>query len=241
MRSTCGLLMLAVAVAACGGGASDEQGWTENTEESTGADDGDSNDGMQIQGLMGTLTREDVNRGLEPRMNRFMRCFSARYGSLDVLGGHFELAFRVAVDGSVLWVYPRRSSIGDRATERCLLEVAAATRFRPPRGNGEAEFGWPLELDAPEDVRPPLNWDSMQVSATLAEHMREMLDGCPVAGTAGFEVTAYVAPGGRVMAAGAAADTQVAPEALDCVTDMVLAWPMPDPGSYPAKVTFAVR
>jgi hypothetical protein len=53
-------------------------------------------------------------------------------------------------------------------------------------------------------------------------------------------VTAYVAPGGTVMAAGASAADPEMLEKLDCVTEHVKSWDLPDPGSYPAKVTFSV-
>ena len=54
-------------------------------------------------------------------------------------------------------------------------------------------------------------------------------------------MTAYVAPGGSVLAAGASAPDAESAEALDCVTESVERWEMPDPGSYFAKVTFQVR
>ncbi len=54
-------------------------------------------------------------------------------------------------------------------------------------------------------------------------------------------VTAYVAPGGAVLAAGASVPDQAMAESLDCVSDAVRAWEMPDPGSYPAKVTFLLQ
>jgi hypothetical protein len=43
------------------------------------------------------------------------------------------------------------------------------------------------------------------------------------------------------MAAGAAADAPEAAESIDCVTQAVAAWAMPDPGSYPAKITFVLQ
>lgn len=191
---------------------------------------------------MGTLNPEDVQMALEPKMQRFASCFANRYDDLELVGGHFEMAFRVGADGGVTTVYPRRSTVGDRDTERCLLDVARRTRFREPRGGDEAEFNWSLDFDPPDDVRPPFNWDSDRTADTLAEHGPELLDQCRPAGANGrYLVTAYVAPGGEVIAAGAAADEADVAETLDCVTDQVRTWEMPDPGSYPAKVTFVLQ
>lgn len=220
---------------ACGGGEEPE---TEATTTETHATTGDErpverNDGVGVEGLMGTISAMAVQRALEPKIGRFFSCFSQRSRDVEVLGGRIVLAFRIRTDGSVLWVYPRESNIGDRETERCMLEVAANTQFSRPQG-GEAEFAYPLELDTAEDVRPPTFWDSSRVMSNVERVRGEIVD----CGSGPFHVTVYVAPGGRVIAAGASTSEQTQSEALDCVADAVRGWAMPDPGSYPAKVSF---
>lgn len=198
-------------------------------------------DAVQIEGLMGTISADLVERGIEPRMGRFLRCFQDRYGSLDVLGGRFVMAFRIHTDGRVRWVYPSDSTVGDRETERCLLQVASGIHFHAPRG-GEAEFSYPLSLDTADDVRPPLNWDEARVSSALSQGGSGLLSSCRPAGSrAAYRVTAYIMPGGRVQAAGAATDDSEAVDSLDCVAQAVRGWSMPDPGSYPAKVQFEIH
>lgn len=221
-------------LAACGGEASQEETTTtaESAETTSGRErEARANDSVQVEGLMGTISAMAVQRGVEPKMGRFLRCFTNRYDAVEVLGGHFEMAFRVARDGSVLWVYPRASTIGDRETERCLLDVAAGIHFSEPHG-GEAEFAYPIELDPPEDVRPPTFWDPSRVADAVERQASRM--SC----SGHFAVTAYVEPGGDVIAAGASSSEQVTAEQLDCVTQAVAGWTMPTPGSYPAKVTF---
>ena len=233
---------LAAVVAGCGGSSEE----TESSEgftavEPTGGGE-ERDDGVHIQGLMGTVSPEDVQLALEPKMGRFAQCFATRYGDLELLGGHFQMSFRVGRDGSVEWVFPRRSTVGDRATERCLLDVARATRFRSPRGGDAAEFNWSLDFDPPEDVRPPFNWNADNAGDALAELGPDVMSECRPGGLrARYLVTAYVAPGGNVMSAGAAADAPEAAESLDCVSDAVTAWELPDPGSYPAKITFVLE
>ena len=73
---------------------------------------------------------------------------------------------------------------------------------------------------------------------TVLRQQRAALDAC---GAHGFSVTAYVAPGGQVFAAGASAASHEASENIDCVVHAVQALHMPDPGSYPAKVSFQLR
>ncbi len=172
---------------------------------------------------------------LDRRLPRFARCFSRRYNELELVGGEMRFSFRVKVDGSVLWVYPSSSTVGDRTVERCLLDVAQAATFPRPHG-GEAEFSWSLAFDPPEDVRPPVPWDASQVSEVVGEHGSELRQ----CGARPGQVTAYVGPGGAVMAAGASAEGQPSADALDCLASAVETWEMPDPGSYPAKVSFPI-
>jgi hypothetical protein len=226
--------LVAVTCVACGGDSSDET--VVPHEEHTAGHETErppEDRNVAIEGLMGTISRDAVERGMEPRMGRFLRCFSQRYDTNEVLGGRIELAFRIRVDGSVLWVYPRSSSIGDRDTERCLLEQAASIRFSRPQG-GEAEFMYPLDLETPEDVRPPLNWTSDRVASALETNRGELAD----CGRGPFSVTVYIAPGGGIVTAGASASSPEQAESLDCVARTVSGWSMPDPGSYPAKVSF---
>ncbi|NOY90300.1 MAG: AgmX/PglI C-terminal domain-containing protein [Deltaproteobacteria bacterium] len=241
IRFTSALLLLTLAAFGCGSDPEPVETVRVDEAGSGGEAPEARPDAVQIEGLMGTISADMVERGIEPRMGRFLRCFQERYGSLEVLGGRFEMAFRIHTDGSVRWVYPSDSTIGDRETERCLLHVASGIRFHRPRG-GEAEFSYPLSLDTAEDVRPPLNWDEARVSDALIEDGPRLLSSCRPAGSrAAYHITAYIMPGGRVQAAGAATDDADAVDSLDCVAQAVRGWSMPDPGSYPAKVHFELR
>ncbi len=197
-------------------------------------------DGMEIEGILGTMAPATVSRAMAQRMDRFSACFAQRYDVLPVLGGAAQLSFRVRQDGTVRWVHLTESNVGDRETERCVLGVASGMRFSPGPVGGEAEFQDTLELQAPDDVRPPVTWQPSRLRATLREH-GAALRLCSVPGD-NLRVTVYVDPGATVAAVGASfvptdpsVDSQAA---LDCVTQAVARWGFPDPGSYTAKVTF---
>jgi hypothetical protein len=229
---------LAVWLSACGGGAV-EQTSTRSAhrpvEPSAEAQaEADARDGVMIEGLMGTISQEQVNMALQPRTEGFARCFAQGAG-VDFLGGDIRLSFRIHVDGSVAWVFPSQTTIGHRAVESCIVERARAVRFPRPRG-GEAEFTWGFGYDAPADVRPPLRWDAARASSALASNGAALVGRC--GGQRGFRVTAYVDSGGRVMAAGVAAQSNDSAPHLDCIAQGVSGWRMPDPGSYPAKISF---
>jgi hypothetical protein len=194
-------------------------------------------DELTATGLLGTIRPEHVDEALRAKQSAFLRCFERRLEHLEILSGEVQLAFRIDVQGRVLWVFPKRSTLGDRDMERCILDVARGTRFRAPSG-GEAEFTWGMTFPGLDDVRPPVGWPPDRVATQLSAGAAQV--GACRAGAA-YTITAYVAPGGAVMAAGASTDSESAADAIDCVVGAVRSWRMPDPGSYPAKVTFSVR
>jgi hypothetical protein len=227
------LLGAALALAACGSSPQPEA--AQPAQSSSGAEMRAPREGMQVSGLYGTISTHKVELALEPKFPKFARCFADGASRVEQIAGGMKFYFRVGLDGRVEWVYPRESSVGDRPTEQCLLEVARATRFPAPQGGGAAEVTWSFEIDGSEDIRPPLAWQAEKVQDAVA-HNRDAIASC---GQGAFSITTYVGPGGQVLAAGAAADSADAAARIDCVVEAVKAWSMPDPGSYPAKVTFS--
>ncbi|HJL17757.1 MAG TPA: AgmX/PglI C-terminal domain-containing protein [Sandaracinaceae bacterium LLY-WYZ-13_1] len=236
-RTWIGVCLVVLGAAGCGGG--DETSERAEPAATTAGDERprERDDGAQITGLMGTIPRDEVEGTLNPKMNDFMQCLAGRMGDVEFLAGDIRLSFRIHTDGSVAWVYPEESDFGDREAERCILEVARRTRFPRPRG-GEAEFSWGFGFDAPDDVRPPLSW-AADALGERSEDVSEVARSCDAHGD--FVVTAYVEPGGAVLAAGGSTPDSESEATLDCILEAVRAWEMPDPGSYPAKITFPVR
>lgn len=229
------ILLWFLLVAGCGG--TDESASEELSTNTSGSDSArERDDGVTISGLMGTIRRDQVENALNPRMPRFMRCFSERMGEVEYLAGNIRLSFRIHTDGTVAWVYPAESDLGDRAAEQCALGVASSTRFPRPRG-GEAEFTWGFGFDASEDTRPPLNWQQDSLGASIAE-IREVARRCRASEP--FAITAYIAPGGGVLAAGGSMPSHASSATLDCILQGLRMMTLPDPGSYAAKVTFSV-
>jgi hypothetical protein len=222
-------------VAACGG----SQATTEepsSQEEARGGEREEAEDSLSISGLRGTLSQEEVQRALEPRMPKFARCVAKRSGEVEWLSGSLEFSFLVAVDGSVKTVFPTRSNMGDRDTERCALDIARATKFPEPHG-GEAEFVWSFEVPLDEEVREPVAWGDAEASELVSTHGSEVTASC---GGAGYGITAYVDTDGKVVSAGVASATESTAEQLDCVATAVRGWSFASPGSYPAKIQFSL-
>jgi hypothetical protein len=193
---------------------------------------------MHVEGLMGTIPQRRIEELLHAKQPAFQRCFFDGMNEVEMLGGHMKFYFRVALDGRVEWVQPRGSSVGHRATEACLLGLARQVRFPEPKGGGPAEFVWGFEIDNPGGARPPVAWSDTRVRKQV-DAQRGSLAKCGV-GSEHYTVTAYVAPGGSVLAAGVATDAEPPAEQLDCICAAIKTWHMPDPGSYPAKVSFGL-
>lgn len=229
------MLILSLCLAAACGGKSAEPGRAagQSSGGESSAERG-AEDGLSVVGLRGTLSQSEIQGALEPRMLKFAGCVQRRSEALDVISGGMALEFHVALDGKVGSVYPRESSLGDREAERCVLELAQATRFPAPHG-GEADFSWSFEVPLDDGVREPVALGPEHVAEVIAQN-RSLIDA--TCGTGSYVLTAYIDPTGKVAAVGAAAGD--APNALnlDCVTEAVEGFVFASPGSYMAKVTF---
>jgi hypothetical protein len=191
-------------------------------------------EGMQVEGILGTIPQRRIEEVLEAKLPEFQRCFFEGTSQIAALGGHMKFYFHVGLDGRVQWVHPRGSSIGHRATELCLLSRAAKARFPAPKGGGPAEFVWGFEL---EPATAPQTLNAAEVMPAVGQHRPE-LSACGIDDLGHYVVTAYIAPGGRTEAVGAAADSNEAAEHIDCIVATVQSWPLTDPGASLAKVSF---
>lgn len=234
-----GALSLVVVSSAAGCGGSDPgQRRSGRSDRLIVPQPDEDRDGTQFEGILGQIDPDQARATLERRMDSFMRCYSQRLSSVEYLAGNVELTLRIGTEGSVRWAFVSQSTMGDLETESCLLGVAQGASFPRPRG-GEAEFRYPLEFEPGDGVRPPLSWGRERIASLLGQRRRD-LAGCSLGGGS-VSVTAYVEPGGRVAAAGAASSARDAANAASCVVQAISAWTFPDPGSYAAKVTFTVE
>jgi hypothetical protein len=193
-------------------------------------------DSLAVTGIRGTLSQDEVKNALEPRMLKFARCIQKRSGDVEWLAGGVKLEFHLKVDGTVAKAYPRDSTLGDRTTERCVVEVAEATRFPAPHG-GEADFSWSFEVPLDSSIREPVSLPDDVIAEALSKQTPSLVESC---GDGSFGVTAYLDPEGKVVAAGASAADEASAEKLDCVASAVGSFVFASPGSYAAKIRFNV-
>ncbi|MBI5511404.1 MAG: AgmX/PglI C-terminal domain-containing protein [Deltaproteobacteria bacterium] len=191
---------------------------------------------MTIEGQLGTLPQGVVSRVVRDATDSLAECYTRRHQALPFLSGAITLKLRVGSDGAVRYALPIESTLGDRETERCMVERAQALRFTEPCG-GEAEVTFPLELEASSDARPATPIPASRLDAALREHRAAVARCTSGVQSATFRVTVYVTPEGRVAASGTSIPSPEAVSAADCITREVNGWRLPSPGSWYARTT----
>ncbi len=123
------------------------------------------------------------------------KCHTQGRDRVELLTGDVKVFLRVDGNGRVKYGFFEDSTLGDRDTEKCIMQVFSSTSWPKPEG-GEAEvrsgFGW-----GPGGEREPTAWSSDKVTTALMEskHVRKDVDKCKGSVKGDFRVTAYVEPG----------------------------------------------
>jgi len=206
---------------------------------------------LQASQELGSIDELATNRAFDALQNQFLDCQKQGMQRVEFLAGDAKFFIRVAQDGSVKWAYLEDSTIGDRATEKCMLQVVTSAHWPKPDG-GEAEVQKSISFDV-GDARPAVAWRSDKVSSVLATESNDAMQ-CKGKVRGVFKVTVYVEPGaasehhkkkhphdqGKVLSVGVAPPSKDGEEKVDCIVDAVKDWKMPSPGGWAAKVTFSL-
>jgi hypothetical protein len=227
-------------LAACGGS-------TTAAAPPTPPDDGVANANShvppmpQVSQELGSIDQRQVEVTFDHLQGKIQGCFKAGLGRIEYLDGDVSVFLRVGQDGRVKYGYFEDSTVGDRDTEKCLLNVLQSTDWPKPQG-GEAEVRNKFGFDAPADVRAPTAWNSDKIAAVVGK-ASDAIAKCKgdVSGT--FKGAAYVQPDGKhgkVQAAGMASPSKDGVDKIDCLLGVVQGLELPSPGSYAAKVSFAL-
>jgi hypothetical protein len=192
---------------------------------------------LKTRSELGTVDPGAVQAAFHKLADKFVECQKQGLERLEVLSGNVKFFLRIADDGSAKWAYLEDGSdVGDRETEKCLVGVVMGARWPRPDG-GEAEARYSIEL--PATGRPPTDWSSDKIAATLGKH-GDAIDRCK-GGAGGFHATMYVGPGGKVLAAGVVPPGKDGDDKAECLVKVLEKMKgLPSPGSWPAKVSFGL-
>jgi hypothetical protein len=196
----------------------------------------DDPDGMQVEGVLGTIDEASIQRGVSPRLAAASACFKGRTHRQPYLGGKLTLHFRVGRNGATKKVKIAENGLGCLEVERCILDAFGRATFGRPKG-GEAEFTYPLIFPS---RLPTLSWESGMVKDEMLKRVDELLRGSNgklLTAPAGLAVTFYVGPKGRVASAGLMAEDVVDEAFGDRFVENLKQLKFIQPHGY-AKVTY---
>lgn len=150
----------------------------------------------QMTQELGSMDIRQVEKTFNNLLNGSLesKCHKQGRDRIEFLAGDVKLFTRVATDGTVRYGYFEDTNIGDRDTEKCILEVMKTAPWPKPVG-GEGEVRNQMSWTG-GDERPPAPWTADKVTGALEKDKaaKEAVDKC-TAGATGFKITGYVEPG----------------------------------------------
>jgi hypothetical protein len=191
----------------------------------------------------------EVARAFDRLARPIGRCIEAGASEVEPLGGHFEVSLRIDRAGKARWAYVSASTLGHRATERCIAEAARAHAWpRPVGGEGLASRSFDIEPGAPSTewserhVRKVVRGASAQLAKCKRAAPGRETPARSAKGTSAppFVATAYVRPDGRVLSVGVAPPSEQGDPVADCLASALARLRFGSPGRRPAKVSFPV-
>lgn len=195
---------------------------------------------LQLSQELGEIDPKKADQAFDSVKPKLVGCQQKHLKRLDFLAGDAKFFVRIDATGKVRWIYLEESTIGDRETEKCVLDVLTHAPWPAPEG-GEAEvrkgFGFDLV-----DAREPTTWGPDKAAPALSQ-VADEVKRCRGGKDMPFKVTAYVEPDGKrgkVTAVGVSVTSKEAEAKADCVAEAVKGMKLPSPGSYAAKLTFSL-
>ena len=161
-------------------------------------------------------------------------CLNAGYERVSILGGHFKMALKIDRAGKAKNAFLVESTLGDRDTEKCILD-AARQRDWPHAVGGDGLADTSFDIDPPKEH---MTWDAKKVKPAVMQ-ARESTRKCRRGIDGGFTATAYVRADGRVFSAGLATPNAEGEGVADCMVEVIRKLRFGRPGRD-AKVSFSL-
>jgi hypothetical protein len=234
MRALRALTLAALGSWACGGGEPPATA-PEATHEAASHEVKPS---LKTRSELGSVDPDAVQNVFHKLADKFAGCQKRGVDRVEVLAGNVKFFLRIGEDGAAKWTYLENGSdVGDRDTEKCLLDAVMGAHWPKPDG-GDAEARYSIEL--PAEGRPATDWSSDKVAGVLGKH-GDAIDQCKAGSSTSFHATMYVGPGGRVLSAGVVTASKDGDDKAQCLIKVLMTMKgLPSPGSWPAKVSFGL-
>ncbi len=228
------LVACALLASACGGKQKEPE--TPTDVEVDNSDEFDQ--GMEMMQEFGGMNEEKVTRVFSMAADRLQDCVMQAGNSRPYLAGGVAFLVKVDQTGKAVAAHAERSTLGSYEAERCMLDVLKGSRWPKPVGGLIGLARSSIEFEASVEERPPVDWSESDIADTLSDsNNASALSACGSGGP--FEITAYVAPSGKVLSVGVAHTDDNGDATASCLVDAVGQMKFGSPGSWRAKVTFS--
>jgi hypothetical protein len=194
--------------------------------------------GLAVSSEIGGLDEEKVNAAFEASLSGLERCLHQGSSRVEFLGGSVSFFVKIDTSGKVDRAYLEKSTLGDRDTEKCMLDALRSKKWPKPVGGEHGLARKSFDFDPPNDVRPPADYDQDHLSKAL-DKISSKVASCK-SHKGSYEATIYVATDGSVLSAGVTPPDETGEESVDCLVSTLKEASFPSPGSWPAKVTFTL-
>jgi hypothetical protein len=212
-----------------------------STPEATDPNANDANTGHHSRGGtilsadadIGGINEEDAHKVFARAKPAIEKCWTSGLERIPYLAG--EVSFHVRIDraGAPSKIY-LDSELGDRQTEKCMIDTLQGMTFPKPQGGREGTADDPFTFPL-QEAREPVRWSIDDMGKKAKDANAAMSECKQKAGGASLTATLYVNTDGTVQSIGVGGEGSVA--AGDCVVEKLGKLKFDSPGSYAAKVT----
>lgn len=226
------LVLSAGLLIACG-----ESAPTPKTADDTPRTEEERGSGVSVSSEIGGLDEDKVNAAFESTLDSLQRCLQQGASRVEFIGGSASFFLKIDSSGKVDGSYLEKSTLGDRDTEKCMLDALRAKKWPKPVGGEHGLARKSFDFDPPNDVRAPADYDQDHLSKGLDKISGKLASCKESKGT--YEATIYLATDGSVLSAGVTPPDEQGEGGVDCLVSTLKGAAFPSPGSWPAKVTFS--
>jgi hypothetical protein len=195
--------------------------------------------GVSASAEIGGLNEDDVDAAFSGALKGLKRCVDSGAKEVEFLGGSVAFFLKIDSSGKVALAYLEHSTIGNRATERCMLDALRAKTWPKPVGGEHGLARKSFSFDPPNDVRPPTTWNGEDAEPGMKKIAADVA-ACKQGSGGPFEATLYVGTNGKVLSASVTPPDEAGNGAIDCLVGVLEGASFPSPGSWPAKVTLTL-
>lgn len=196
--------------------------------------------GVSTSSEIGGLNEEDVDRTFGNSVKGLERCIHSGAQRVEFLGGSVSFYLKIDGSGKVSSAYLEHSTLGNRETERCMLDSLRAKTWPKPVGGVHGLARKSFSFDPPNDVRPPTTWNGEDAEPGMKKIASDV-GRCKDGHSGPFEATLYVGTNGQVLSVGVTPPDEGGENAVDCLVGVLEGASFPSPGSWPAKVTLELQ